>query len=239
MNEKIKTYLEFNSGKALVTIAIGDKYLEKWEKNALPSWIQYAEKHKFSILAVVDDLIPKKDPKYKKPTWQKLIIPNYIISNDFNYNQIAYLDSDVLINPLAPNIFDSCDMEKINSTSLRFNLPYDYNKTLRKIALLRKNYLDKTYPLDSAMFIELDALYNYHNLKPQRDEFCAGLLVYSIDIFADFMAKCFDRYPSDVESITNGGDQTHVNFHVQDSGFYNRIEYKWQHRLKIHLHKSG
>jgi hypothetical protein len=42
------------------------------------------------------------------------------------------------------------------------------------------------------------------------------------------MAKCFNQYAASVKSITNGGDQTHLNFHVQESGFFNRIDYKWQ-----------
>jgi len=228
MPKEIKTYIKSNSNRALVTIAIGKEYLEKWEKNVLPTWIPYAKNHNLSIVAVIDDLLSKNDPSYKKATWQKLIIPKYFISKNLGYKHIAYLDSDVLINPLAPDIFDFCDMEKINSTSLRFHLPYDYNKTLRKIALLRKTYIDKDYPLDSGMFIELDALYEYHNLIPQKDEFCAGLLVFSVDVYADFMAKCFNQYAASVKSITNGGDQTHLNFHVQESGFFNRIDYKWQ-----------
>ena len=228
MPKEIKTYVNTNSRKALVTIAIGKEYLEKWEKNVLPTWILYAKNHDLSIVAVIDDLLPKNDPSYKKATWQKLIIPQYFISKDLNYELIAYLDSDILINPLAPDIFNFCDMGKINSTSLRFHLPYDYNKTLRKIALLRKTYIDKDYPLDSGMFIELDKLYEYHNLIPQKDEFCAGLLVFSVDIYSDFMAKCFKQYTANVKSITNGGDQTHLNFHFQESGFFNRIDYKWQ-----------
>ena len=33
MPKEIKTYVNSNSRKALVTIAIGKEYLEKWEKN--------------------------------------------------------------------------------------------------------------------------------------------------------------------------------------------------------------
>ena len=225
---KIKSYLDGSSENVLVTIAIGSEYLEKWERNVLPSWLQYAKQNDFSIMVVIDDLVMKTDSKYKKPTWQKLLIPKYFVSKRIGYKQIAYLDSDILINPMAPSIFKACDMNKINSTSLRKFLPYDYNKTLRKIALLRKTHIDASYPLDSGMFISLDKLYEYHNLAPQEDEFCAGLLVFATDLYADFMENCFNRYENGMASITNGGDQTHVNYHVQESGFYNRIDYKWQ-----------
>ena len=62
------------SGNCLVTIAIGDVYKSEWETSALPGWLKYCDRHDLGLFAVTADLIAKEHPKWKKPTWQKLLL---------------------------------------------------------------------------------------------------------------------------------------------------------------------
>ena len=225
---KSKQYTNGTSNAAIVSIAIGNDYLEKWEKFIFPTWALYAQRHDYSIIVYTEDLLPLEDKHYKKATWQKMLLPEVMNSEYSNITKVAYIDSDILINPYAPDIFKESDLNKINSTSLRCNLPYDINIVLRKLALLRKTYIMNDYPLDSSLFITLESLYRYHNLTPQNDEFCAGVLVFSPSKVMKLMSSWFKMYDSSINSVTNGGDQTHMNYHVQESGLYNRIDYKWQ-----------
>ncbi len=41
---------------------------------------------------------------YKKPTWNKLLLGNEILKK-FKQKNMCYLDTDILINPISPNIF--------------------------------------------------------------------------------------------------------------------------------------
>lgn len=211
-----------------MTIAIGETYLNKWKSTVSKTWALYAQANDFGIIVIVDHLIPTSNTKWKKPTWQKMLIGRYLINEDIPINTLCYLDTDILINPYASNVFDYHQDQKISVVSLRKNLPFNYHTTLRKLALLRKSYLDEKYPLDSALFIGLNELYNYHNLTPQEDEFCAGLLMFNPKHFGDQMQEWFEMYDKNVTSITNGGDQTHMNYHVQSSGMANFIPYEFQ-----------
>lgn len=227
-NNGFEVFRNTESGNWIVTIAIGDTYLHRWKSTVFKSWLLYAKENDLGIIVITDHLIPKNHSKWKKPTWQKMLIGRYLTKYDIKINTICYLDTDILINPYSLNIFDFHDDEKISVVSLRKNLPFNYETTLRKLALLRKSYLDDRYPLDSALFIGLDELYAFHNLPTQEDEFCAGLLMFNPKYFGTQMYEWFEKYDRSVTSITNGGDQTHINFHVQSTGVANFIPYEFQ-----------
>lgn len=218
-----------NSGnKALVTIAIGDEYLNNWKLRALQSWKNYANKFNLQIIVITDHLITKSDPSWKKPQWQKMLIADYIERVYPNITEICYLDTDIIINEFAPNIFNEIKDKKVASVSLRYNLPFDRESVYKKLAVLRRNYLDPTYPLDSALLISIEDLYLYHNLPPQNDEFCTGVLLFKVNQFSQVMKDWFYLYNSSINTITNGGEQTHLNFHILSENFYHNIDYKWQ-----------
>jgi hypothetical protein len=112
--------------------------------------------------------------------------------------------------------------------SLRKNLPFNYDHALRKLALLRRKYSDPNYPIDSSLFANLNTLYEYQNLPAQHDEFCAGLLMFNPRELAEKMEEWFYLYGKNITSITSGGDQTHLNYHVLSSDLANFIEYEFQ-----------
>ena len=137
------------------------------------------------------------------------------------------MDADILVNPFAPNIFDYHDTDKISVVSSRINMPYDYYKTAKKIAFNRKSFYSKKYPLNSAINMSIKDIFKFHNLKPFNNFFCAGLYVFNKK-FSKKFENIFFKYPSDVKSITNGGDQTHVNYEFQKIGKINWLAYEFQ-----------
>ena len=88
--------------------------------------------------------------------------------------------------------------------------------------------IQKKYPLDSALFISLNDLYKYHDLRPQKDECCAGLFLFNLKRFSKKMENWFYKYDKNVTSITNNGDQTHFNFHVQNEKLDYWLDYRFQ-----------
>jgi len=109
-------------------------------------------------------------------------------------------------------------------------LPYSCKEeTLKKhIAFNRNSYYSKDYPLDSSLFISLNDLYGYHGMSPQKDEACMGLIVFNLNKFSSIMKVWFLKYDKDVESITNNGDQTHLNFEIQNHGKVKWLDYRFQ-----------
>ena len=88
----------------LVTVAIGSPYLENFEKFALPTWTKYCDRYDLGILAVTQQLIDKSD-FWKKAKLAKVITAKISFENVKDIDAVCYLDTDILINPFAPNVF--------------------------------------------------------------------------------------------------------------------------------------
>lgn len=225
-----KAYRESGeSGNALVSIAIGEQTLIDWEKNALPLWLEYCEKWDIGLYVVTSDLVEKDTTTWKKATWQKLLLPSHFKKAYPKVLRVCYLDTDILISPIAPDIFKEVPVGTIGLVSMFNSLPYDRRDTLDRISYFRNLNSSGTYPLDSSIYMSIASIYEFHGLTPQKDYACMGLFVFDmlnpkIGLFQDY----FEKYPSEVESITNGGDQTHLNFHLQSDFDIFWLEYKWQ-----------
>lgn len=217
-----------SSRNILATIAVGDAYYKAWELNALPGWLRYCERHGLGLVAFDQDLIPADDPKWKKATWQKMLIGQALSCSGLDVANVCYLDTDILINHTAPDIFQTLDPATIGLVSLRKRLPYPYAEVLRRLAFLRHTFYDANYPLDSALFMSLEQLYGHHGLPAQTDEACMGLIVFNCRNHSDLMRSWFDKYDRSVQSVTNGGDQTHANFEIQNWGKVSWLDYRFQ-----------
>ena len=216
------------SKNVLATIAIGNDYYDSWKTNALPGWEKYCRCYGLGLIVFDDDLVSRSDTHWKKATWQKMLIGETVKASSLAVNNICYLDTDILINPVAPNIFESYNPETIGLVSLRNNLPYPYEQVLRRLAFLRHTHYDESYPLDSALFMSLKQLYGYHDLPVQKDEACMGLIVFNLNNHSMVMRGWFNKYDRNVRSVTNDGDQTHINYELQNWGRISWLDYRYQ-----------
>lgn len=219
---------ESKSGNYLVTIVIGESYLSNWTKLIKKSWQEYAEKFDVGIIIFTEDLLLRSNPFWKKATWQKLLIPKNLIESGIACNYVCYLDSDVVISPFAPNIFDWATPEKVGVVSVRQNLPFDFFEVNKRLAYLRKEFIDESYRLDTAQHLSTKQLYDYHGFSDQGDEFCAGVLLFSPNQMGKLFEEWFFLYKSDVQSITDGGEQTHLNYHLFSNSLANLLPYRFQ-----------
>lgn len=216
----------YNFDNALVTIASTTELLSKWERLSKSSWVDYCQRHNLGLIVFTQELDTSENRK--KPHWQKLLIGTLLAKHIPTLRNICILDTDVVISPLAPNLFDQYNSKKIGLTSLRTNLPFPYHAALRRIAFLRNRHYDSTYPTDSALFMSLEQLYSWHKLPTQPDEACTGFIVCNIQRHSDQMSSWYRKYPKGIETITNGGEQTHLNFEIQSNGEVQWFEYGFQ-----------
>ena len=229
MNQNItKILLNPNAKNFIITIAIGKTYYDSWKKYASPTWIDYCKKYGLGLMAVHNDLIGKDHPKWKKATWHKMLIGNYIQENKLKIENVCYLDSDILINPNSPNIFNVCPKKLISVVSSTQRLPFSLNYIRRKIAFNRHNYLDKRYPLDSALFISEKDYYKFHNVAVQKDIVNMGVFIFNVKIHSKLMLSWFNKYERDVQGITGGGDNPQISYEMLNYGKLNWLDYKYQ-----------
>jgi hypothetical protein len=212
----------------IVTIAIGDKYLTDWEKFALPFWTSYCKKYGLGLIVICEDLIELGSVPWKKATWQKFLIGDYAKKHFPHIERICYLDTDILISPLAPNVFDFHQDGSMSLVSLFHGLPYNRTATIEKLTWFRNQSSAGSYPLDSAIYMGITDLFNYHGLAPQDDYACAGMFIMDTSIHSRAMQHFFFTIDSNVHTITNGGDQTHFNYLTQSNFLINWISYKFQ-----------
>ena len=148
----MKIYLKPGKSKnILATIAIGSKHLSSWEKFAKPSWLNYCKAHDLGLVVFDKAYNSNDDPFKKKATWQKLLIGKQIQTSGLDILNICYLDTDFLISPLAPNIFEGYNPKKFSLVSQINNLPHDKEYNLRRLAFLRHTHLDSKYELDLSL----------------------------------------------------------------------------------------
>lgn len=212
----------------IVTIAIGGKFFKNWKVYSYESWLKYSKKFNIGIIVITKDLISKDDKNWKNANWQKFLIGNALKKSKIKINNVCYLDTDIIINESSPNIFEFHDENKFSVISKRFNLPFEsYSALMTKISLLRKLYLDKNYPLNSALNMSIENLYKFHKLKNQKNEFCSGVFVFNVRKFSDIMTKWFYKYNKKIVTIT-GGEQTHLNYEILKTKKVKWLSYKFQ-----------
>ncbi len=101
--------------KAIVTLAIGDRYLQHWKTNCEANWRAYGAQHGFDVICFDKPLDDSARARKRSPAWQKCLI----LGQDAlqRYDRVVWVDSDVLINhQVAPAIDDGVPLEKVGAT---------------------------------------------------------------------------------------------------------------------------
>jgi len=218
-----------NCNNYIVTTAIGEPYFSNFKQYTMPSWLNYCIKFNLGLAVVTNNLIDSNDKFFKKANWQKFIVARVLKELEPLVENICHLDTDIIISPLAPNIFDFHNNDSISVISLRNGLPYSRNTALKSIAFHRNRYYDEKYPLDSVLFSSIDDLYKNNGLNVPKiaDEVCSGVFVYNVDKYLDFFEQIFFSVDKNVKTMTNDGDQAHFNYYVLN-GNVKFLSYKFQ-----------
>jgi len=74
------------------------------------------------LIAFDEDLILPADAMWKKATWQKMLIGEYLQKKGLAVASVCYLDTDILINPTAPNITIAWNLFLSSCTLAEFQL---------------------------------------------------------------------------------------------------------------------
>lgn len=206
-------------GNAIVTLAVGDMYLENWEKNVSDGWIAYCKRHNLGLFIEEHSLDERNNAKKKQ--WQKLLVVERLAQKAPNVKTFCYLDSDIAINPQSRSIFDDIDSKKLNLVSQFKNMPFLVRRAQKMVSFHRHHFISKKYPLDSAIFMRPEEIFAFHGLPIFDDYACTGLIAGGTSQFARVFREIYEIYDKDVNSIT-GGDEPILNYE-----FLSRFEINW------------
>ncbi len=117
--------------KALVTLAIGPGYRERFDQMCRKGWTAYAERHGYNVVVIDQPLDSSERATKRSPAWQKCLILGIPAVADCE--RVVWVDSDILINPAAPSIVDSVPLERIGAIDeSRFPTPEGHRAVLLK-----------------------------------------------------------------------------------------------------------
>jgi len=60
--------------RALVTLVIGDKYIQLFKKYCAANWKEYADKYNYDVVVIDNYIDVSRKAKNRSPSWQKCLI---------------------------------------------------------------------------------------------------------------------------------------------------------------------
>ena len=120
------------NSKAIVTLAIGKSFRNRWDRVCRDNWQLYADRHDYDIICIDESLDKSERARSRSPAWQKCLI----LSQEFSklYDRIVWVDSDVLLNPGAPDIAAGVPPDKVGAVDEYASPTAElYQQILRKL----------------------------------------------------------------------------------------------------------
>ena len=76
--------------------------------------------------------------------------------------------------------------------------------------------------------MSIKEIYKFHNLKTQIDYCCTGLFVINLDKYAKKFKDFYFKYNKNISSITDGGEEAHVNYEIHNNCKIKYLDYRFQ-----------
>lgn len=119
------------NSKAIVTLTVGDYYINFWRNTCQDSWQKYAHRYGYDIICIDAPLDVSERAQKRGPAWQKCLI----LSQEFaqKYERIVWLDADIVINHTqAPCITQGVPLEKVGAVKNGSLFTPDLNQLVQK-----------------------------------------------------------------------------------------------------------
>jgi hypothetical protein len=88
--------------QAIVTVLVGETYVETWRVMCQLNWQAYADRHGFDLIVIAHLPDMSERGRGRSPAWQKLLVLDQPWSAA--YERIVWVDADIVISNHAPNI---------------------------------------------------------------------------------------------------------------------------------------
>jgi hypothetical protein len=99
---------------AIVTLAVGAEYIERFERHCRADWSAYCRRHDLDLVVIDRPLDTSERARGRSPAWQKCLILSAPELKD--RERVVWVDADICINPAAPSILDGVPAEKVGVT---------------------------------------------------------------------------------------------------------------------------
>ncbi len=149
--------------KAIVTITIGEKYEFLFKTYCKKNWEKYSQKFNYDLIVINHSLDITKRAKERSPAWQKLLILSQEWSK--NYDQIVWIDSDVIINyEIAKDIASLVEKENFGAVDA-YSIP---SKETYRVFLQRQYKNWKRKGIDYIENLKAEEFYQKRGIYPAK-----------------------------------------------------------------------
>ena len=99
---------------AIVTMVIGDRYRQLWQRLCAPNWRTYAGRHDFDIYVIDRALDTSEIAQRRGFSWQKLLMAR--VQPLHRYEYLIWIDADIVISPQpVPNILEGLEPGRVGA----------------------------------------------------------------------------------------------------------------------------
>lgn len=199
----------------LVTTAIGEEYFKNWSRFSASTWIRYAQRHNLGVAVVTEIPADFALPPHLNGAWAKLVAPEIVWKTAKWTERFLLIDTDILIAPSAPNIFESVPEGRFGVVSQE-RTPYPRGEIRRRIAFFRNRLYSADYPLDSILHAEAREIFLQQGLPPHDDYFCSGMVVLGSEHFTQ-LRTWIDSVEAQVAAASFAWEEPFLNDWIQSS----------------------
>jgi hypothetical protein len=118
--------------RAIVTLAVGYGFAERWHSVAEPHWLRYCDRHGYDLICLEEPLDTSERARSRSPAWQKCLILGQPFATE--YEQVVWVDADILPGPDAPSVADGVPIELVGAVD-EYSIPTRelHTRTLAKL----------------------------------------------------------------------------------------------------------
>jgi len=201
--------------RALVTLAIGDRYLTWWRQFAEAGWGLYAQRWGLDLIVITEPLDISERAASRSPAWQKCIIPRQPWAQE--YDRILWVDSDIVINNAnAGDLLAEVPDDKVGVLT-GASLPPFVTQSWRDVY---KSRYHTSYGMPSDFEIGMNT----------------GVLAYSPRQIAPLFGRVYDEYEDRGENIWHY-EQRPLSWHIFDAKLDHPIDSRYNYGWSRDVHQ--
>lgn len=215
--------------KAIVTLTVGQRFKEYWDRYCRQTWMSYASLHDYDLI-IFDYLLDSSERGHSRsPSWQRcLILKNELVSK---YDQVVWIDADVIINPDAPCIASQVPIDRIGGVEA-----YSFiNKSIHKQAL---NTLHSAWKHNKVNFIEEltgnEFYCNYGFETEYNDVIQCGVLVLSPKYHRELLEYVYNSYEDKGEAFWNY-EMRPLSYEIVRNNMQHFVDFRFNYEIQTFL----
>lgn len=173
---------------ALVTLVLGKIYIERFRRYCYANWKAYADHHGIDLVIFTEPLDTSARAVTRSPAWQKCLA--LTAHRMKQYTQVAWIDSDIIIRPDAPLVFEGVAIDQIAAVEdFVHPSPEEYKA---RLAYLEASWRRHNLPFVSAL--SQHEYYRAFGLPPADRVAQTGVMVASPESHSSLLRGVYDRY---------------------------------------------